>query len=273
MIQSLDTAHLHALFSLVDVVPVEDHSVVHHLFSFKVISWSMFPTILKGDVVKIGSADQIRIGDVVVFRQMGALVCHRVTGLGTAGELYTRGDRAQGPGTPIPRHDVVGKVTSITRGGKRAPLGSFQEPCAVTFIRMKVDLFRTAIRHRLVSLALRGVEFIKRSRLVRDGVALALRRLVRVSVGVRAPVRLVHAYRFAPLRRLHDGHVDVFPTECQIADDLIFVAHLGHHPIGTFHPASGDLTVRHAVAGLGLEEYFRELNQKIKLIRSASIQP
>lgn len=272
-IQTLGSGHLNAPFSLADLVPIEDFSAVHHLFSFKVISWSMFPTILKGDVIGIESADQIGIGDVVVFRQMGALMCHRVTGFGTAGHLYTNGEQAKGPGTPTPHRDVVGKVTAITRKGKRVPPDSLPEPSAASFVRMKTDLFLTEFREHLLSVASRSIEFLKQFPPVRQAFSFALKKLVRVSVGVRAPIRSIHAYRFIPLDRLHGSQAETFPAERQTTDDLIFMAHLGRHPLATVDPVSGEIHTRRIAAGLGLEEYLRELNQKIKLTRSASIQP
>ncbi|MGH7206014.1 MAG: signal peptidase I [Nitrospiraceae bacterium] len=265
-IQTLDPGHLNVPFSLADLVSIEDFSAVHHLFTFKVVSWSMFPTILKGDVIEIEPADQIQIGDVVVFRQMGVLVCHRVTGLGAAGDLCTNGDQAEGPGTPIPHRDVLGKVTTITRGGKQVQLDSLPNPSAVSFIRMKVDLSVTEIRQRLLSLALRGVELLKQIPWVRDSVAFALNKLVRVSVGVRAPVRSIHAYRFVPLHRLtlQDCYAAPPLSAYHTTDALILVAHLGRYPLGTFDPGSGEVRIRRVAAGLGLEESLRNLNQQMQ---------
>ncbi len=256
MIQTLAPGHVNALFSLVDVVPGEDHSVIHQLFSFKVISWSMFPAILKGDVIEIEPADKIQIGDVVVFRQMGALVCHRVIGLKAAGDLYTSGDQAEGPGTPTPRRDVLGKVTTITRGSKRVPLDSLPELSAASFIRMKGDRLLMEIHQRLLSLVLRGVEFLKQIPWVRGPLAFALSKLVRVSVGVRAPIRSIQAYRFVPLRRstLRNCSAAAWSPAGRTTDELILVAHLGRYPLGTFDPASGEVRLRRVAAGLGLEE-------------------
>ena len=272
MIQSLDTAHLHARFSLVDVVPVQDHSFVHHLFSFKVISWSMFPTILKGDLVKIRSADQIRIGDVVVFQQMGALVCHRVTDLGANGEICASGNHAQGSGSPILPQDVVGKVSAIIRGGKKVPLTVSPKSSTFGFIWMKVDLFRTEIRHRLLSLVLRGVEFLKQSLPVRQAFSFALRKLVRVSIGVRAPVRSILAYRFIPLRRFTPQVccAEPFPSESQTTHDLIVVAHLGRYPLATLDTTSDEVRVYRAATGLGLEKHLRHLYRRIRSTRASS---
>jgi len=52
----------------------------------------MFPTIHKGDLIKIEPAASLRVGDVVVFRSGDALVCHRVTGVLSSQEILTRGD-------------------------------------------------------------------------------------------------------------------------------------------------------------------------------------
>jgi len=264
MIQTLTPGHFNVRFSLVDILPATGLSHVGHLFCFKVTSWSMFPTILKGDVINIGPPDQIRPGDVVVFRQLGALVCHRATDLGADGEIYTRGDHADGPGTPIPHRDILAKVTAIMRGGQGVSLALLRDPPIAGLVQMNTDLFLTAARECLMSLALRTAAWCKRVPWIRDAVAAVLRRLVRFSVGIRAPIRSLEAYRFMPLGGWHGGHGDGFPAECRTVNELVFMAHLGCHPLATFDPVSGEVRIRRVAAGLGLEEYLRNLNHRLQ---------
>ena len=270
MIQTLNPGHLNARFSLADILPVAGLAHVGHLFCFKVTSWSMFPTILKGDVITIEPADQVLPGDIVVFRQIGTLVCHRVTGLGTDDEIYARGDSTDGPSASIPHQDILGKVTAVIRGSRRVSLAPLQDPPIASLIRIKTDLFLTEAYEHLLSLALRTVALLKQVPWVRDVGAVALRKLVRFSVGVRAPIRSLDAYRFMPLGGWHGRHVAAFPAECHTADDLIFMAHLGCHPLGTFDPVSGEMHIHRVAAGLGLEEYLRNLNHRLQSARASA---
>jgi hypothetical protein len=270
MIQTFDPGHLSTRFSLGDILPAAGLPHVGHLFCLKVTSWSMFPTILKGDVLTIGPADQVLPGDIVVFQQIGALVCHRVTSVGAGGEIYNSGDYTDEPGTPIPRQDVLAKVTAIMRGGLSVSLAPLRDPPIAGLVRMKADVFLTTAREHLLSLALRTVASLKQVPWIRDAVAVALRKLVRFSVGVRAPIRSLEAYRFMPLGGWHSSHGDVFPAECHTADELVFMAHIGGHPLATFDPVSGEVRIRRVAVGLGLEEYLHNLNRRLQSARASA---
>jgi len=96
--------------------------------TFRAQGTCMFPCIQPGDVLNIESRtiDQVRVGDIAVFRRAGALFGHRVVAKGTdVGKLYltTRPDRAgQGADGPTCGADVLGVVTAIERRGARVPL-------------------------------------------------------------------------------------------------------------------------------------------------------
>jgi signal peptidase I len=263
MIQTLDPGHLSARFSLVDVLPVVGLPHVGHLACLKVTSWSMFPTLLKGDVINIGPADQVLPGDIVVFRQTGALVCHRVTGFGAGGEVYTKGDQADAPDAPLLRRDILAKVTAVTRGGQPVSLAPVRNPPIASLIRMEADLLLAGVREHLLSLALRAVTCLKQVPWVRGAAAAVLGRLVHYSVGIRAPIRSIDAYRFMSLGRLHRSRRTLLPAECRTTNDLIFMASLGGHPLAMFDPVSGELRIRRVAAGLGLEERLRRWNQML----------
>ncbi len=270
MIQTLDPGPLNARFSLADILPAASLSHVGHLFCLKVTSWSMFPTILKGDVLTIGPADQVLPGDIVVFQHVGTLACHRVTSVGAGGEIYTKGDQADRPDPPIPQRDILAKVTAIMREGQNVSSAPLRDQPIASLVRMRTDLLLTNVRERLLSLALKTVALFKQVPWVRDAVAFALRKLVRFSVGVRAPIRSLDAYRFMPLGRWHGGHGEGFPAECHTADELVFMAHLGGHPLATFDPVSGEVRIRRVAAGLGVEESLRNLNHRLQSARASA---
>ena len=270
MIQTLGPDNGHAGFSLLDVGAAGDLSAVGHLFTMKVTSWSMFPTILKNDVLTVGPADQVLPGDIVIFQQIGALVCHRVTSVGAGGEICTKGDQADRPDPPIPQRDILAKVTAIMRGGQNVSSAPLRDPPIASLVRMRTDLLLTNVRERLLSRALKTVTLFKQVPWMRDAVAVVLKKLVRFSVGVRAPIRSLDAYRFMPLGGWHGRHVDEFPAECRTANELVFMAHLGCHPLATFDPVSGEMRIRRAAAGFGLEESLHNLNHRLQSARAST---
>ncbi len=271
MIHLLDPG-IGSTFPIADVVSAEDFPRVGNVFSFTVASWSMFPTIQKGDVLVMEPPDQVRVGDVVVVPLIGALVCHRVKGFGGGDEVYTQGDSADAPDQPIRRHDLLGTVTTIARGRRRFAPAPIPLPSLAGLLRMRTDLFLTRVRERLASWALRGIALLKERPVIRNWASFMLNKRVRFYLGIRAPVRSVPAYRFGiiPGLTLEDCSVEALPKECKVTDDLIFLARLGRHALGTFHPASGELRLRRAATGLGLEEYFRVLKQNIAAARATS---
>lgn len=93
-------------------VPIEGHS--------------MRPLLRAGDsVLVVHSREGIRRGDVVVFRDKGRQVAHRVLRIvnGDAGSvLSTRGDSVRRSDAPVPAQKIVGRVVAIRRDGRRIRL-------------------------------------------------------------------------------------------------------------------------------------------------------
>ena len=199
MIHLLDPGIGDSTFPILDVVPADDFLHAGHLFTFTASSWSMFPTIQKGDVLTIESTDRIRIGDVVVFPFMGALVCHRVKSIDAGGEIHTQGDAANRLDAPIQRQDILGKVTGIIRGHNRLVPAPAPHPSPADLMWMKIDFFQMRMREQLLGWALKSLAFLKRRTPVKLLAVFVLKRYVRFYLGVRAPLQSVQAYRFMPL--------------------------------------------------------------------------
>ena len=255
MIQTPAPSNGRAGFSLLDAGIAGDLPAVSHLSTLKITSWSMFPTIHKGDVIEVGPPNQVATGDVVVFLQMGALVCHRVVGIGAIDRIHTQGDQATGQDPPIRRQDILGRVTTVVRGDRRFAPAEIPQALASGVLRMNMDLYIAQAREHLLGWALTGLAFLKRRAVIRNLAAGALKKHVRFYVGARAPVRLLQAYCFVPLH-------EIAPGACP-SGDLIILARLGRHPLGTFHPASGELHVRRLAAGLGLEACLRDAQRHL----------
>lgn len=255
MIHTLDPGISNANFNILDIVFPDDFRYTAHLFSFTAASWSMFPTIQKGDVLTIDAADRIEVGDVVVFPLMGALVCHRVTRVDASGAVHTRGDAANRPDAPIQHQDILGKVTGIARGHDRLAPAFVPHPSSVHLAHMKLDLLWARMREHVRTWMLRCLAFLKHREWIKRIAVVILTRYVRFYLGIRAPIQSVRAYRFVPLSSVARDHmaIHVPPPGCRVTDDVLIQARLGRHRLGTWHPASGTMRIRRAAAGLGLE--------------------
>jgi GNAT superfamily N-acetyltransferase len=81
----------------------------------------MFPLIRPGDRVRFDVGAPWGPGDVVLCRgKEGAVIVHRVVHAGDP--VILRGDANPHLDPPVPRSDVVGKVTHVVRGGREIAL-------------------------------------------------------------------------------------------------------------------------------------------------------
>ena len=100
----------------------------HGKVTFRAQGTCMFPCIRPGDTLTIRSCsiDQVRVGDIVVFRRGGILFGHRAIATGTSdGKSFveTRPDRSgQGTDGPSYAEDVLGIIVSIKRNNADVPL-------------------------------------------------------------------------------------------------------------------------------------------------------
>jgi hypothetical protein len=85
-----------------------------------VLGLSMFPCLLPGDIVTVErrAIEDFRAGDIAKYLRDGRLMVHRVIEL-REGKLITRGDAAIENDAPVRAEEIVGKVVSVARGGKR----------------------------------------------------------------------------------------------------------------------------------------------------------
>jgi len=83
---------------------------------------SMVPFLQPGDRVLAGPPDEVRPGDLVVFRRDGRWIVHRV--LEARGDLLLEGGDRVGPTGLLPADQVIGRVVAVRRGGRELKLGS-----------------------------------------------------------------------------------------------------------------------------------------------------
>ena len=110
----------------------------------RVIGASMLPAVWPDDVVTVQRCElaEFRAGQIVVYQQEEKLVIHRVECV-SGDHLMTRGDSRPHFDPPVLADEIVGRVVSISRGGR------------------SVDLERTFWR-RLASSILRRSDFCTR---------------------------------------------------------------------------------------------------------------
>jgi hypothetical protein len=82
---------------------------------------SMLPTVWPGDtlVIERVASDVVLEGDVVLFERDRRLFVHRIVSKDPGGLILTRGDAMAQLDPPVSDRDLLGKVLSIQRSGKR----------------------------------------------------------------------------------------------------------------------------------------------------------
>jgi signal peptidase I len=104
---------------------------------------SMLPFLKAGDVALVAhGAGTPRRGDVIVFRQCGQLIVHRVLRVlkGPNGPvLLTKGDNTMICDEPVSATDLVGRVEAFERGGVRYSLETWPT-CAVGWLIAVTEL-------------------------------------------------------------------------------------------------------------------------------------
>jgi hypothetical protein len=103
-----------------------------HDLRFRARGSSMLPLLRDGDILDvqpIGETPSIRSGEIVLYRSPGrGIVVHRVVGILRQGQediLLVKGDAAHAPEPQVPASDVLGRVVSTERSGRRCQAGSW----------------------------------------------------------------------------------------------------------------------------------------------------
>ena len=94
------------------------NSIKDGQLSLKVQGNSMAPFLRDGrDVVTFDKPDNLKIGDIVVFKRADFYIMHRIIEI-DGGCISTLGDNLSVPETDIPIENVCGKAVSVVRKGK-----------------------------------------------------------------------------------------------------------------------------------------------------------
>lgn len=249
-----------------DLLPLLSSPHETPLITLRVASWSMFPTLQKGDVLEIEEAHDIRPGDIVVFRRDNMLICHRVTGYGRHGELLTAGDRTRESGEAVPLRDVLAKVRAFRRRGKRLLANRPMQPTPTARLRLWLDRFfmawKTAWRRWVEAIW----ERLSRSPRGRALLSRLIRRTARVHVLGRPPLHSLGALPVVRRKTIRLDEVERTPLGLMApaTEGLRLEVRLGPYWLGACDPASGEVVLRPSVENLGLEQVFHGLSRHLE---------
>ena len=101
----------------------------NHLLRIRMHGFSMYPFLKAGDVGIVDKclADQLRIGDIVVFKSQQKLIAHRLIAIKDENKqtLYVaKGDKNKFVDATFPAEALFGKIISIERNGKLIEIDS-----------------------------------------------------------------------------------------------------------------------------------------------------
>jgi signal peptidase I len=90
---------------------------------FSATGWSMLPAIWPSDtlVVERVSADQVKVGEVVLVRRNGRLCAHRIVSReenSGSPDWITQGDAMPMPDPPVKESELLGRVNYVIRDGR-----------------------------------------------------------------------------------------------------------------------------------------------------------
>lgn len=265
MIHTLVPGHYRDTLPVTDFLVGEDLTWVGQTFTLCVAGWSMFPTLRKGDVLRLLPPDSVEAGDLVLFRHDQAMVCHRVMAVLPEDAVRTRGDDVDGEGELVRRADLVGKVAEIRRGVTSIDPRASQAATLSARVGRSVERLKAEGSERAFEVMRCLLGAFLSNRAVRPAVSLCLSRRLSYAVGAPAPVQLVRAYRFVELGR---GPIDPRVARAALRTlpslrEAIVLARLGRVPLGTMAVGSGEIQVRRAGAGLGIESYLRAMVREL----------
>lgn len=103
---------------------------------FRATGRSMLPTIADGEVITVEqiAAGDVGVGDIVLYATQGSVIAHRVQRIerdrGRVVFLRLRGDASEGCDEPVLPSQVLGRVVTVEREGRKIELTGLQAKLA-----------------------------------------------------------------------------------------------------------------------------------------------
>ena len=94
-----------------------------NVFFIESKGYSMYPFLRNRSkvLVKETPFNNLKVGDIIVYRSSSQMICHRLVRKLDQGDnkiLYVRGDAARGLGEPVTEQMLIGKVVGITKDNR-----------------------------------------------------------------------------------------------------------------------------------------------------------
>lgn len=117
------------------------------LLFFETSGFSMWPFIRPKEklVIKKFPADDLRAGDIILYRVNNQLICHRLVRK-NKDFLYTRGDNSLSAPEPITREMFIGKVVGIIKNNRTINLTSWRNRLINSFMVVIVPLIIKSLK-------------------------------------------------------------------------------------------------------------------------------
>ncbi len=196
-------------------------------------SESMIPTLQQGDGLELEPADNLHVGDVVVYRHDRLFICHRIHRI-EGHRVFLRGDANVGAFEEADVRHVMGRVTCLVRRGTRIAVGPYSRATVgrvgrdSTWVRASTWGLESGRRFALRFLnsvaSLPGVDSMVRR---------LLRKLMTIEIMERASLQSLEGY--VARQRVHLDQLAycrqyLSPLK---KNDIMFVIHAGPVYLGT----------------------------------------
>jgi len=159
------------LFDIATSLLAENHSL-----SYKLKGNSMFPVLREGDVAEViaQKTNQLKNGDIVVFRSDSGLVAHRIINIqkqNNALKFTTRGDNSRRNDSPFGEEQLLGKIHFFFRNGQKHQINrltTFYRKSDSTFVHTMM-LAVNKIMFRFATVAKKFSQLTANIRLIATG--------------------------------------------------------------------------------------------------------
>lgn len=165
---------------------------LQHQMIPRVASWSMYPTLCKGDRLELEPAEPLHVGDLIVYRKAFGLVCHRLVARHDA-RLLTQGDACSGPPEQVLPQDVLGRVVAVTRGSSRLDVRYLSGLAPPSPWRRSFDLYALTLRRTSRVIAGRLIRPVLRHPWSGEFIARLLARYATIDRIAASPIRSLDA--------------------------------------------------------------------------------